>query len=128
MAATGVYNANAWIDHVLRNTPLTSPATVYLALFDDNATEEDIKDGDFTDEIAVDREVLVFVAPTDGATETDDDVVFDDMPATTVAFGAIVDADTSGNVLYAGPFNTQRTVQSGDGFTVRAGDLTLTKS
>lgn len=127
MAAFSDYLENALLDHILRNTALTSPTTVYLALFD--ATGTALETNSLTGEISggsYARQAVAFDAPAAGATANTSAVSFTNMPAVTVAYVAVTDAATAGNVLFHGALTTSRTLNAGDTFTIAAGDLDIT--
>lgn len=126
MTAFSTYLENGLLDHVLRNTALTSPTAVYVALFDDTATPSELEASTITNEVAVTRQAATFSAPAGGATENADTISFTNMPAVTVSYVAVMDADTVGNVLFHGALTTARTLTSGDTFTIAAGDLDIT--
>ena len=46
----------------------------------------------------------------------------------TIVYGAIMDASTSGNVLYFGPLTASKTINTDDGFKIPIGGLTLTEA
>lgn len=129
MAAFSDYLENALLDHVLNNTALTSPTTVYVALFTDTATGGELEAGTLTNEVSggsYARQSAAFDAPAGGATANSAGISFTDMPAGTVSYVAVMDAATAGNVLFHGALTTSRTLNAGDTFTISAGDLDIT--
>jgi len=134
MSAFSNYTENAIVNHLLRNTTFTSPASTYVALFTTSAGLEDNNSG-AQDEIVgsgysrVDATAAGgFTSPTNGATSNAADLVF---PTATADWGvithiAIMDAPTSGNVLFWGPLSTVRTVLSGDSVRIRSGEYDIT--
>lgn len=124
MGAMTDYLANKVRDHVLRNTSFTSPTTVYLALFttpiEEDGTGTEVTGGSYA------RQAIAFDAGTlageavQAAAET-----FTGMPSATVHSVAVFDAVTAGNMLIFGALPRQRTVSSGDAFTLDAGDLSV---
>jgi len=128
MANFSNYLENALINGTLRGTNFTAPGTVYLALFTSSSSLANLEAGTITDEVSggsYARQAVTFVAPTNGTTENTGAVTYEDMPASTVAFVAVMDALTAGNVLYYGALTTARTLASGDTFTIPAGDLDI---
>jgi hypothetical protein len=117
------YLEDKLINHVLRATAMSSPATVYVALFTAAPGEAgggtEVSGGDYA------RQPVTFEAPVDGATENDADVTFDVATADwgTVTHFAIFDALTVGNMLYYGTLTTARVVNSGDQAKFLAGAL-----
>lgn len=128
MAAFSDYLENALLNHVLRNTVLTSPTTVYLALFTSSSSSAALEAGTITNEVTggtYARQAVTFAAPAAGATENSGAISFTNMPAGTVAYVAVMDAATAGNVLFHGALTTSRTLNLGDTFTIAAGDLDI---
>jgi len=122
------YLENAVVNHVLRNTPLTSPTTVYLALFTSDPGEAgsgtEVSGGSYA------RQSVAFAAPSDGVVTNSGLVTF---PAATAGWGtvthvAIFDALTSGNMLYYGPMSVSKLVSIGDVVTVAVGQLSVTET
>lgn len=129
MAAFSNYLENELLDHVLRNAAMTSPTTVYVALFTDSASAGELEAGTLTNEVtggSYARQAVTFDAPASGATANSGAVSFTDMPAGTVAFVAVMDASTAGNVLFHGALSANKTLNSGDTFTIATGDLDIT--
>jgi len=122
------YLENAVVNHVLRNTPLTSPTTVYIALFTSDPGEAgsgtEVSGGSYA------RQSVAFAAPSDGVVTNSGLVTF---PAATAGWGtvthvAIFDALTSGNMLYYGPMSVSKLVSIGDVVTVAVGQLSVTET
>ena len=124
------------------------PATVYVALFSNsgggaatalesgtNSTSGtgnwgyyEINNGSYA------RQSVTFAAASSGASASYSTVTFPVATANyntagtqgqTVTHIAIVDAATSGNVLFYGALTTSKTVSSGDQFTISSGNLTV---
>ena len=124
------------------------PATVYVALFSNsgggaatalesgtNSTSGtgnwgyyEINNGSYA------RQSVTFAAASSGASASNSTVTFPVPTANyntagtqgqTVTHIAIVDAATSGNVLFYGALTTSKTVSSGDQFTISSGNLTV---
>jgi len=89
------------VDHVLRNTSLTSPTTIYVALLTGDPGEA----GDTTDEVdgaSYERQSAAFDAHTDGVTQNTADIEF---PQAEESWGEIthillMDAISGGNALF----------------------------
>lgn len=138
MSAASNYLEEKVLDHVLRNTALTSPTTVYLALFtadpSTGSTAENLEAGTLTDEVSTSgtayaRQSVTFAAVSGGSCSTNADVTF---PAATANYGtvthiAIMDGDTEGsdNVLFYGALDSAKTIESGDTFQITSGNLTV---
>lgn len=125
MAASN-YLENALIDHVLRNTALTSPTTVYLALFTTDPTDAgsgtEVSTGGYA------RIAIAFDAPANGVTQNTSLESFTASGAGygTVSHWAIYDAATVGNLLYHGAMTTPRTINDTDTLEFAAGSISIT--
>lgn len=133
MAAFSNYLENELLDHVLRGatagTGYTQPAQVFVALFTNTATAAELEGGTITNEVTgggYGRQTVTFDAPAGGATANSAAVSFTDMPAVTVAYAAVMDANTAGNVLFYGALTANKTLNAGDTFTINTGDLDIT--
>lgn len=126
MSALSDYAENALFNHLLRNVPLTSPTTVYVALFTSNPT-----DAGTGTEVAVGnyvRQPVTFGAPSNGVGSNSGQVLWD--PAS-VAFGTIThvgiyDASTSGNLLMHAALNASKVIGAGDIFRISVASLVAT--
>ena len=127
MSAFSDYAESALLNHLLRNTALTSPVTVYLALF----TTDPLDDGSGTEASggSYAREAITFGAPTtvSGGKQVANSVQIDFTTATAawgnITHGGIYDALTVGNLLVHGAAAAVRDVQIGDGYRIAVGDL-----
>lgn len=125
MANLSDYLENALINHVLRNTPYSSPAAVYCAICNTTATSAQLEAGTLTNEITGytgNRPQITFGAPSqvsDKATcKNTAALEFPGMPSTTVRFAAIMDSATksAGNVLWWMQLSADKPVPSGETF------------
>jgi hypothetical protein len=112
------YLENALINAVLRNTPYTSPATVYVGLFTSDPTDAGI--GTEVSGGAYTRQAVTFGAPTDGQVSNSNEVLY---PIATANWGTIThiglyDALTGGNLLYYGPLEFQKTIDNSSQFKI----------
>jgi hypothetical protein len=128
MSALSNYLENELIDHVLRNTPYTSPGTdVWVALYTDDPTDADtgteVSGGSYAR-----VQVTAWDAPSDGDTENTNEIAFAQATANwgTVTHVGIRDASTAGNLLWHGSLTASKTVNDGDTFKIAAGDLDVT--
>lgn len=126
MAEMSNYLENALINATLRATTYTSPATVYVALFTTDPT--DANSGTEVSGGSYQRTAVTFGAPSDGVTTNSGAVTF---PTATGSWGTvthigIMDAQTSGNLLFHTPLDTSKTITSGDIFTISTGNLSVT--
>ena len=133
MANFSDYWENEVIDHMLRAVAYTPPANVYVALFttntnlESNGPDDEVSGGSYV------RKEAFFTAGSAGATANNADVTF---PEATAGWGtinsvAVVDSeagDTYGsnvNVLMWGDLTSAKTVDSGDTFKIKTGDLDI---
>jgi hypothetical protein len=134
MAALSNYLENALVNHVLRNTALTTPGTsIYVGLIKFYESSK-LEAGTLTQEASSGAyarvQVTAWDAPSNGATQNTSAVTF---PTATADWGMvsgviIVDAASTGNVLLHGTLTTARDVKNGDVFKFNAGDLDITFS
>lgn len=125
MSSFSDYLENAALNHVFRNTALTSPAAVYLALYTVAPTDAgggtEVSGGGYA------RQAITFGAPSGGAISNTAAVSF---TASGANFGDVVavgifDASTSGNLL-AWDGITTATVNDGDTINFPIGDIDIT--
>lgn len=136
MSAKSNYLETAIINHVLRNTALTSPTTVYAALSTADPTEAGTGLVEPT-EAWYGRQAVTFDAPTDGVSANSAEVDYTSAGADTVDVGddgkiithfAIFDAVAAGNMLYHGPLGSSKTINEGDEVRFPAGSLVITEA
>ena len=124
MAAFSDYVENAVGNLLLRGTALTSPATIYLALFTTNPTDAgtgtEVAGGSYA------RQVITFGAPTNGVFSNDSTCTYGDMPAATVSHWGIYDALAGGNLLYHGAWATPVEYTAGQTAHVNADQVQIT--
>jgi hypothetical protein len=134
MSAASNYLENKVLDHVLTTTSYSAPAARYLALFTNTSgsAAANLEAGTLTDEISTSstayaREVVTFAAASGGSSATNATVTFDTATANwgTITHVAVMDAETSGNVLFYGAVTTSKTIETGDTFQVSSGNLTI---
>lgn len=117
------YLENNLLDHSLGTTTYTKPTTVYAALYtvapSDSTAGTEVTGGSYA------RKVITFAAASAGTTSNSANVDFDNMPAATVVAVAVMDAITSGNLLYWGTLTTSRTVTAGDSIRIATGALVV---
>ena len=120
------YLENALINATLRNTSYTSPATVYVGLYTSDPTDAntgtEVSGGSYA------RRAVTFGAPSNGASTNSADVDFAQATANwgTVTHIGILDALTTGNLLYHTPLNASKTIETGDIFKIATGSLSVT--
>ena len=126
MSAMSNYLENALVNATLRNTTYTSPATVYVGLYTSDPTDAgsgtEVSGGSYA------RQSAAFAAPSNGASATSADVTFPQGTGNwgTVAYFGILDASSSGNLMYHGALDTSKVIETGDVFKISAGNLTIT--
>jgi hypothetical protein len=120
MAQFSTYLANKVLDHVLRNTSYTSPASVYLALYTSNPDVDNSGDEVVGGSYA--RQSLSFAAASGGENSTSAGESFT-MPSAVVTHIAILDASTSGNLLIFDELTNPISVNNGDEITIDSGEL-----
>ena len=134
MSAASNYLENKLLDHVLTATAYSQPSTRYLALFTNTSTAAaaNLEAGTLTDEVstsgtAYGREAITFAAASGGSSASNATVTFDAATANwgTITHVAVMDASTSGNVLFYGAVTTSKTIETGDTFQVSSGNLTI---
>jgi hypothetical protein len=126
MAEMSNYLENALINGTLRATSYTAPTTVYVGLYTTDPTDAntgtEVSGGSYS------RTSVTFGAPSNGVTTNSAAVTF---PTATGTWGdvgwiGILDASTSGNLLYHTPLTSSKSITSGDIFTIAIGNLSVT--
>lgn len=126
MAEMSNYLENALINGTLRATSYTAPTTVYVGLYTSDPTDAntgtEVSGGSYA------RTSVTFAAPSNGATASNADVTFPQATGSwgTVGWIGLLDASTSGNLLYHTPLDVAKTIDSGDIFKIASGSLTVT--
>ena len=120
------YLENALINVTLRATTYTAPTTVYVGLYTTDPT--DANTGTECTGGAYARKSATFGAPSNGASTTSADITFDQATASwgTIAYIGILDALTSGNLLYHTALDTSKAIDTGDIFKIASASLTVT--
>lgn len=128
MDAKSNYLENAILNHVLRNVALTSPTTVYLALFTvaptDSGGGTEVVGGSYA------RQAITFSAPVAGVVSNSGAVTF---PTATANWGTVVamgifDASSAGNLLYYGALAVSKIVDNGDQISFANASLTVAET
>lgn len=136
MANLSDYLEAALANHVFRNNAYTSPTAVYLAIFPSTKSTAELEAGNLTGEITAydgDRPAVTFGAPaqTSGGAQVENtnQIEYQNMPAATVGYTAVMDAATAGNVLTWQPVvdgvgdPTTRTTEEGGILRLNAGNV-----
>ena len=117
---------NALINATLRNTSYTSPAAVYIGLYTSDPTDAntgtEVSGGSYT------RTAVTMGAPSNGVSTNTAAVEFPQASGSwgTVGWIGILDASSSGNLLYHTALDTSKTISSGDIFKIAIGGLSVT--
>ena len=119
------YLENAVLNHVLVNTPFSSPTDVYLALFISDPT--DANTGTEVSGGGYERQKVTFGTASGGTVTNTEDVVF---PETTAAWGTVThfglyDAATGGHLLFHGALPYSVDVEASQQIVIRAGNLSV---
>jgi hypothetical protein len=126
MAEMSNYLENALINATLRNTSYTSPAVVYMGLYTSDPTDAntgtEVSGGSYT------RTAVTMGAPSNGVSTNTAAVEFPQASGSwgTVGWIGILDATSSGNLLYHTALDTSKTISSGDIFKIAIGGLSVT--
>ena len=127
------YLEESIINHVLRNTAYTSPASVHVGLY--SVAPGETGGGTELSGNAYARQAVTFGAPTQtgsptvAQTSNSNEVLFPEATGAwpeAVAFG-IFDAVSVGNLLYYGTLDTPRTAGLGDQIRFQVGTLTVSE-
>ena len=122
------YLENALINSTIRGTTFTAPATVYVGLYTSDPTDAntgtEVSGGSYA------RQVATFAAPSNGTAASNADITFPTATGNwgTVGWIGILDALTSGNLLYHTALDSSKTIQTGDVLKISSGNLTVTLS
>lgn len=126
MAEMSNFLENALINATLRNTSYTSPSTVYIGLYTSDPTDAntgtEVSGGSYT------RTAVTMGAPSNGVSTNTAAVEFPQASGSwgTVGWIGILDASSSGNLLYHTALDTSKTISSGDIFKIAIGGLSVT--
>jgi hypothetical protein len=126
MAEMSNYLEDKILDHVLKNTSYTSPSTVYLGLYTSDPTDADV--GTEVSGGSYARQSISFDVASGGVSTTDANIEFPQATGSwgTISHIGILDALTTGNLLFHTPLTTSKVIDTGDIFRVSTGNLTVT--
>ena len=116
------YLENALLNHVFRNTGLTSPTTVYVSAHTADPGEDgsnEVSGGSYA------RLAGAFGAPSGGQIALSSALNFTSMPAATITHVGVWDASSAGNFLMKAALSASKVVGSGDTFSLTSLTLTL---
>jgi hypothetical protein len=128
MSAASDYLENKLLDHTLRNTAFSQPSGLHVGLFtantglETNSPSAEVSGGSYA------RKTIAFSAASGGSASNSATVTFDAATANwgTITHVAVLDASTSGNVLFHGAVTSAKTIETGDTFQISSGNLTIT--
>jgi hypothetical protein len=126
MAEMSNFLENALINATLRNTSYTSPSVVYVGLYTSDPTDAntgtEVSGGSYA------RTAVTFGVPSNGVSTNSAAVEFPQATGNwgTVTHIGILDAATSGNLLYHTILDVAKTIDSGDIFKIAIGSLSVT--
>ncbi len=125
MAEMRNYLEQALINATLRNTTYTSPATVYVGLYTSDPGEGNT--GTEVSGTSYARQSVTFGAPSNGVSTNSAAVEFPQAGGSwgTVSHIGILDASTSGNLLYYTALDASKTIDTGDVFRIAIGSLSV---
>lgn len=126
MSEMSNYLENGLLNTVLRNTSYTSPATVYVGLYTTDPGEGNT--GTECTGSGYARKSATFGSPSNGVCTNSASVEFDQATGSwgTISHMGLLDAITSGNLLFYTNITTSKTIESGDIFKFAAGDISVT--
>ena len=116
------YFENKILDHMLRGTAFTPPATVYVSLHTADPGEtgaNEVTGGGYA------RQSVTFNAPSGGSMSNSALLRWNNMPAVTVTHVGLWDAANGGNPLWFGALSSSVTLTAGSAFEIPAGSLTV---
>jgi hypothetical protein len=128
MAEMSDFLENALINATLRNTAYTSPSVVYIALYTSDPTDANtgtqVSGGSYA------RQSATFGAPSNGTSTNSAAIEFPQATASwgTVTHIGILDALTSGNLMYHTALDTSKPIDTGDIFKIAIGSLSVNLS
>ncbi len=121
------YLENALLNFTLRNTPLASPASLYVALFSaftEAGTQTELAGSNYA------RQPITFDPAAAGSIASAAAVDFPTAADnwSTVTHVGLFDNSVGGNLLFWSPLGTPRNVAAGKTFAIEAGELSITLS
>ncbi len=134
MAALSNYLENELLDMILRSEAWSEPSSVWIGLW---TADDGLESGTLTSEVSggsyAREEVgggsgLNFTVASAGSSDNAQKITFTTATASwgIITHVAIMDASTSGNVLFHGALSSSVTISNGDTFEFDVGDLTCT--
>jgi len=117
------YLSDNFVNAALRNTPYTSPALVYVALY--TATPTPAGGGTEVSGGGYGRQLVTVTVPVNGQSSNTGEILFPVATATwgTIEAFALLDASAGGNMMYYGTLSTPRLILASDQVRFPAGQL-----
>ena len=126
MAEMSNFLETALINGTLRGTTYTAPAAVYLGLYTSDPTDantgSEVSGGSYV------RKAITFGAPSNGVSLNTAAIEFDQATADwgTIGWVGILDAVSSGNLLYHTALDLAKQIDNGDIFKINISNLSVT--
>jgi len=128
MSQIDVSLANDILDLILREESYTPPTNIYVALYDGDPLGEGEDLGTEVDVGNYVRQSVSFNEASDKETDNSLDVQFPEADTDwgDVTHIALYDADSDGNILFAGALENSRTVYEGDTLRFNENEIVIT--
>ena len=132
MANLSNYAEEIFLNHVFRDESISLDGN-YLGLVSSSATDEDLENGDLTDEITGydgDRKSAsynsAYQSEGKGTIENDGNIDFENMPNEEIGYVILCDSATkgSGNIIIWAPADSVKTANEGDTYRIQDGQFT----
>ena len=117
------YLQNKTSEHNTGKTAYTKPTNTYLALLTDDPTDAGITSGKEVAGGSYARQQITWGSANAGLIQNSAQIQFTNMPTTAIRYWAIMDASSSGNMLYYAKLPVDYLVTSGNTVTVAVGNL-----
>lgn len=118
------------LDHNLGTTTFTKPTSVYISLHTSNPTDAnsgvEVTGGSYARKIMTFSGAATVASVTTAANAAD--IVWTNLPSSTVTHVGIYDAITTGNLLYYAALSASKVIATGDGYTITTGQLVVTEN
>ena len=121
------YLANRLIKATVGDVSYTAPDKVYLALYTEDPTKAGIGDSE-VDQASYTRKEVTFTEPVDGVSTNAGKIEWGTATSNwgNVSYVAVLDAPSSGFMLYFTALDNAKEILSGDQFVINVNQLNLT--
>ena len=121
------YLANRLIKATVGDVSYTAPDKVYLALYTEDPTKEGIGDSE-VDQASYTRKEVTFTEPVDGVSTNAGKIEWGTATSNwgNVSYVGVLDAPSSGFMLYFTALDNPKEILSGDQFIINVNQLQLT--